>query len=99
MSRRRKYVPPLAPGWAGTEHAVVNGRHLTPGPEVSIRGERGRFRFIRAVTTPAGRSWLDFWGGPKGHEMRRSFGAHRVRTVHRKNVTGRNLLRARQEAG
>lgn len=65
------------------ESAVANGRHLRPGTEVSVRGERGRFRFINAQTTKAGRVVLNFLGGPAGREMLRSFYPERVRRVHR----------------
>ncbi|AOT25427.1 hypothetical protein KIP29_gp29 [Mycobacterium phage BabyRay] len=61
----------------------VNERHLEPGTEVSIQGERGRFRFVKASTTSAGKTVLDFIGGPAGHEQWRSFYPERVKTVHR----------------
>lgn len=70
--------------------AMVNGRLLGKGTEVSIRGERGRFRFWNAARTAAGKEVLTFIGGPKGHEAFRSFYAERVKTVHRVNRTRRN---------
>lgn len=96
MSRRR-YVPPVTPDWEISEAATVNGRHLRPGTEVSIRGERGRFRFIRRVVNSDGVEWLDFWGGPKGAEQWRSFYPARVRRVHRIKKTPRALVEARKE--
>lgn len=84
------HINPSA-AWEVRNTYQVNGRHMTEGSEVSIRGERGRFRFIRAVTTPAGNHWLDFIGGTKGSEVFRSFHAERVRTVHRIAKTRANL--------
>lgn len=80
---QRSAGPAHPPDWEVSTDFVVNGRHLTPGTEASIRGERGRFRFLRAVRTGAGAEWLDFVGGPTGHAQWRSFRPDRVRTVHR----------------
>ncbi|ASR84821.1 hypothetical protein SEA_HURRICANE_76 [Mycobacterium phage Hurricane] len=69
---------------------VVNGRMLEPGTEVSIKGERGRFRFKSAALTSGGRIVCDFIGGPAGHEQWRSFYPERIRTVHRLTRTRAN---------
>lgn len=69
------------------EEAVANGRQLRPGTEVSIRRERGRFRFVNAQVTKDGKTVLNFIGGPAGHEVWRSFYPERVRRVHRINRT------------
>ncbi|WNN93706.1 hypothetical protein SEA_CALLINALLBARBZ_56 [Arthrobacter phage CallinAllBarbz] len=98
MGRRRKFTPQNASGLTIAYAATVNGRHLAPTTEVSIRGERGRFRFMRAVTSPSGAEWLDFWGGPKGAEQWRSFYPERVRRVHRLKRTGQGLLETKKEA-
>jgi hypothetical protein len=85
----RAATPDDAPHDGG--HTVrVHGRELVPGTEVSISGERGRFRFLRATTTRTDRVVLDFIGGPEGHECWRSFYPERVKTVHRINRTRRN---------
>ncbi|QBP31659.1 hypothetical protein SEA_NIKLAS_77 [Mycobacterium Phage Niklas] len=73
---------------------VVHGRTLTPGTEVSIRGERGRFRFRSASLTSSGRITCDFIGGPAGHEQWRSFYPERIRTVHRITRTRANASAA-----
>lgn len=83
--RKRKVEPVIPPGWEISYEAKVNGRILTPGTEVSIRGERGRFRFKRRVVTPKA-EWLDFIGGGRF----RSFVPERVKTVHRLNRTREN---------
>lgn len=97
MARRRSNVN-LPPDWHEYLDATVNGRLLAPGTEVSVRGERGRFRFIKRVRRDDGREWLDFWGGPKGAAQWRSFPASQVRRVHRINTTPENLLKERKEA-
>lgn len=70
--------------------AVANGRRLIRGTEVSVRGERGRFRFINAQVTSTGKIVLNFVGGVAGHETFRSFYPERVRRVHRLNRTWAN---------
>ena len=62
---------------------AVNGRVLVPGTEVSIKGERGRFRFQYATTTSRGRIVLTFVGGVGQTQAYRSFYPERVATVHR----------------
>ena len=84
------------PGWTVSETPTVNGHALEPGAELSIRGERGRFRFIRSITNDRGVEWLDVWGGPKGAPQLRSFYPDRVKTVHRIKTTDRALIEARK---
>lgn len=69
-----------------------NGRTLTKGTEVSIRGERGRFRFVGHKVHPNGNEWLDFIGGKKGCDAWRSFAPDSIRTVHRINRTRANAV-------
>jgi hypothetical protein len=87
--RRTTRLDPSA-GWIKLNHYQINRRTLKHGTEVSIRGERGRFRFIKAVQTPTGAVWLDFIGGPAKAEKWRSFHPDRVRRVHRINKTRGN---------
>lgn len=94
MSKKSKErVPNYPADWEVTHEAKVNGRILTPGTEVKIRGERGRFRFVKAVRTPTV-YWLDFVGGVSHgrHQIKmwRSFAPERVKTVHRIQVTREN---------
>lgn len=90
--RRRMEQPPE--GWTITTEATApNGRHLEPGTECRISGERGRFRFMRAVTNADGVTWFDFWGGRNKHERQwRSFYPARIRTVHRVVKTDEGVL-------
>lgn len=92
---RRKPLVGYKPAVEYQEEAVANGRHLTPGMEVSVRGERGRFRFVNAQVTSAGKTVLNFIGGAPGHEAWRAFYPERIRRVHRINRTRVN----RKEAG
>jgi hypothetical protein len=78
--------------WERSTEWRWNGRVLTSGTEVSVRGERGRFRFREHVRTPAGAEWLTFVGGPHGQECFRSFRPERVRTVHRVGKSGPALV-------
>lgn len=60
----------------------VNGRWLRVGSEVSITGQRGRFRYTGQSRSSSGRLILHFIGGPPNHEMIRSFYPERIGTVH-----------------
>lgn len=66
---------------------TANGRHITPGTELSIRGARGRFRFVAHVRTHAGAEWIDVYGGPQGRTAWRSFAPDRITRVHRTTKT------------
>lgn len=95
MGRKRKPSEPLVPRpnaeWIYVTEIQINGRNITPGTELKISKERGRFRFIRKVTNARGVEWIDVWGGPKGAEQWRSFKLDRVKRVHYKNQTVENL--------
>ncbi len=77
--------------WVYETEIQIHGRNVTPGTELKIVGERGRFRFQQQVTNHNGVSWIDVWGGPKGMESLRSFRIDRVKRVHYKNQTIHNL--------
>lgn len=95
MGRKKKPSEPLVPRpnaeWEYLTEIQVNGRNVTAGTELKIVGERGRFRFIRLVKNLNGAQWVDVWGGPKGAEQWRSFKLDRIKTVHYKNQTVKNL--------
>jgi hypothetical protein len=72
--------------WVITTQWQHNGRYVHPGTELTIDGERGRFRFVRFVVNSVGKEWIDVVGGPlgaKGHKTMRSFRPSRVHVVHR----------------
>lgn len=92
MARKKKVTTPrISDAWDIKTEIQINGRHVVPGTELKISGERGRFRFIKHVVTDKGAEWIDVWGGPKGSENWRSFRPDRVKTVHYKNKTDVNM--------
>ena len=96
---KKKVVAPVGPRpndhWVINEEIQLNGRNVTKGTELKITGERGRYRFMKQVLN-GDKEWIDVYGGPKGAESIRSFRSERVKTVHYKNQTGKNLLKQRK---
>jgi hypothetical protein len=96
MPRKKKSSVPDAPkpndSWIITTELQINGRHVSPGTELKIIGERGRFRFVKQVDTGSV-IWIDVYGGPKGAECIRSFYPDRIKTVHYKNKTDYHLAK------
>ena len=92
MGRRKKSEKKDDPtkDWEVTQEIQINGRYVEPGTELKIRGERGRFRFIKHVLTSTA-EWIDVWGGPKNAQQWRSFRTDKVQRVHYKNTTDRAL--------
>lgn len=85
MPRRKKKKEIEYPeGWEVSFEYQANGRHLEPGTELSIRNERGRFKFIKHVRTENS-EWVDVIGGSPKMKMFRSFSVDRIKTVHWKN--------------
>lgn len=95
MARKKRASVDAGPkpndGWVYETNIQVNGRNVSKGTELKITGERGRFRFIQQITTVAGKTWIDVWGGPKGSEGIRSFYIDKIKRVHYKNQTVSNL--------
>jgi hypothetical protein len=94
MGRKKKPEVPEAPpafkpidSWEIITEMQINGRNVSPGTELKITGERGRFRFVKFVKTDKGKEWVDVIG-KLGF---RSFALDRVKTVHYKNKTDENL--------
>lgn len=80
--------PPASASWTrSTEWIAPSGRHVGVGTELSIKRERGRFRFQEIVVTETGATWIYVVGGPKGVRVSRFFHPDRVRTVHVKKTT------------
>lgn len=93
MAKKKPTLPAIPKpndGWIIRTEIQINGRNVTPGTELKITGERGRFRFIKYVQTDTS-EWIDVVGGPKGVDQLRSFYPDRVKTVHVKNRTDANL--------
>lgn len=71
-------------GWVVDTETVINGRRVTVGQRLSVRGERGVFRFTkRVLNTDNGAEWISVIGGPPGAEKWRDFRPEQVKTVHR----------------
>ena len=92
-TRSRKVTPVYPPDWVVSFEMQWNGRHIHPGTELSIKGESGRFRFIKHVSTSTS-EWIDVVGGRKGVKTLRSFRPKRIKTVHRVNKTRENAQKA-----
>jgi hypothetical protein len=94
---RKKAATPEAPKpndlWQIKTEMQINGRNVSKGTELKVKGQRGRFRFIKHVVTETGHEWIDAIGGPKGAEQWRSFHLEDVKTVHVKNQTVTNLAK------
>lgn len=88
MGRRKKSAvetPDLSAHWVRTDTYMANGRHIEKGTELSIQGERGRFKFIQHVYNPKSDvEWIDVVGGRKGVKEYRSFRPNRIKRVHYK---------------
>ena len=87
MARRKKQKPTVAdihPDWVISHEMTINGRTVEIGTELSIKGESGRFRFLKHVKTPTA-EWIDVIGGKAKYERHRSFRVASVKTVHRLN--------------
>jgi hypothetical protein len=101
MGRKKKSTEPDVArpnaNWEYITEMQINGRNVTKGTELKISGERGRFVFVNYTKTDKGREWITVWGGPKGMESTRSFYLDRVKTVHSKNKTDGNLVKALKE--
>lgn len=78
--------------WTVSTEIQINGRKVTVGTEMKIKGERGRFRFMKHVINADGVEWIDVWGGPKKSEHTRSFRLDMVQRVHYKNTTDQALV-------
>ena len=62
----------------------INGRWLNIDSEVSITGERGKFKYLGHSTTSEGKVVLNFVGGGSSKHLLRSFYPDRVKVVHNK---------------
>lgn len=101
MAKKKNQTKSVEPrpndGWQYITEMQINGRNVIKGTELKISGERGRFVFVNYTKTDTGKEWLTVWGGPKGMESMRSFYLDRVKTVHSKNKTDANLVKALKE--
>jgi hypothetical protein len=66
--------------WVVSSEMTINGRNVVYGTELSITGERGRFRFLKH-TVNGDKEWIDVVDKFKAI---RSFKPDRVKRVHYK---------------
>jgi hypothetical protein len=89
MGRRKKpavETPDLSAHWIRTDTFMANGRHIEKGTELSIQGERGRFKFVQHVYNPRlDVEWIDVIGGKMGVKEFRAFRPTQIKRVHYKN--------------
>jgi hypothetical protein len=72
--------------WVVSEEMTVNKRNVVPGTEISFRGQKGRFRFIKHVINGE-HEWIDVMNNSGQF---RSFRPSEVKRVHWKNMTRAN---------
>jgi hypothetical protein len=99
MGRKKQAVKDGDPSekWVISESILVNGRHVDAGTELTIKDERGRFKFVRHVYNPRlDVEWVDVVGGAKGARQYRSFRQDRIKRVHYKNKMALTLKEKKQ---
>jgi len=88
MPRKNKNTvstPNLSEHWIRSPSYMANGRHIDQTTELSIQGERGRFRFVQHVHNPTSNTeWIDVVGAKKGVTGIRSFRPDKIKRVHYK---------------
>jgi hypothetical protein len=99
VGRKKQAVKESNPSedWIVSESITVNGRHVDAGTELTIKDERGRFKFVRHVYNPRlDVEWVDVVGGAKGARQYRSFRQDRIKRVHYKNKMALTLKEKKQ---
>jgi hypothetical protein len=87
MPRRKKtYEVSYPEGWVVSEEYSANGRNILKDTELSIKNEKGRFRFIKHVIN-GDIEWIDVLGS---NNQFRSFRPAQIKRVHWKNTTREN---------
>jgi hypothetical protein len=84
MGRRKKSLketPNASAHWVVSAEIMINNRHVAAGTELSISGERGRFKFLKHVVN-GDIEWIDV---VDRFRAIRSFRVEDVKRVHYKN--------------
>jgi len=89
MAKRKIKTPCLNDDWVYSTEIEINGRKVTQGTELKIKGERGRFLFHHQVDTGE-TVWVDVFAKTGAH---RFFYPERIQVVHVKNKTDENLAK------
>lgn len=76
------------PGWLVAEMYQISPQvTLFKGDECRIKGEQGKYKFIRHVINTNLRphsEWIDLWGGSHGHGQWRSVRVERIKHIPKK---------------
>ena len=87
MSRKKKTTAPIGPpaGWVVSDTYQISPQiTLNKGDECRIKGEQGKYTFMRHVINTnldPQREWVDLWGGSHGHGQFRAIHTDRLKHV------------------
>ena len=87
MSRKKKTTKPVGPpaGWVVSDTYQVSPQViLNKGDECRIKGEQGKYTFMRHVINTnhdPQSEWIDLWGGSHGHGQYRSIHIERLKHI------------------
>jgi hypothetical protein len=85
MARKKKETQPVGPpeGWLVSEEYQISPQvTLSKGDECRIKGEQGKYKFIRhVINTNLDSEWVDLWGGSHGHGQWRSVHTHMLKHI------------------
>lgn len=84
--RKKTYEATYPEGWVVSEEYSANGRNIVKDTEISIKDQKGRFRFDKHVVN-GDKEWIDVFS--KDGQFR-SFRPSQIKRVHWKNKTREN---------
>lgn len=88
MPRRKKtYEVSYPEGWVVSEEYTANGRNIIKDTELSIKDQKGRFRFDKHVVN-GDKEWIDVFSSKDGQYH--SYRPSQIKRVHWKNKTREN---------
>ena len=92
MPRKLKTTKPVGPpqGWVVHDSYQLSAQvTLSKGDECRIKGEQGKYKFIRHVVNTnldPQSEWIDLWGGSHGHGQWRSIRVERLKHIPKKRA-------------
>ena len=92
MARKLKTTKPVGPpeGWVVSDSYQISAQVvLAKGDECRIKGEQGKYKFMRHVVNTnldPHSEWIDLWGGSHGHGQWRSIQIDRLRHIPKKRA-------------
>ncbi len=84
--RKKTYEATYPESWLVNEEYSANGRNIVKDTELSIKNEKGRFRFLKHVIN-GDKEWIDVMSS---NSQFRSFRPSQIKRVHWKNKTREN---------